>query len=189
MSAAVCEILRGSLDEYLREELPAPQRNMLREHLGACDECRAAAAGKDATFLFARPMPEIVSPAETAGILSAVRTGVSLMQAERRLGGGTRRRIAGVAAAAVVALLVLAIPGGDERPAAGVAALSTPSADASATTMTGTRVAASGGDLAAVTLPADSGAPSPGATMYDLNPGAGRGEPRVVWIVDGGLDI
>ena len=27
------------------------------------------------------------------------------------------------------------------------------------------------------------------ATVYDLNPGAGREEPRVVWIVDRGLDI
>ena len=27
------------------------------------------------------------------------------------------------------------------------------------------------------------------ATVYDWNPGAGREEPRVVWIVDRGLDI
>ncbi len=27
------------------------------------------------------------------------------------------------------------------------------------------------------------------ATVYDLNPGAGREEPRVMWIVDRGLDI
>jgi hypothetical protein len=30
---------------------------------------------------------------------------------------------------------------------------------------------------------------SPDATVYDWNPGAGREEPRVVWIVDRGLDI
>jgi hypothetical protein len=32
------------------------------------------------------------------------------------------------------------------------------------------------------------GAPAE-ATVYDWSPGAGREEPRVVWIVDRGLDI
>ncbi|MFY9550855.1 MAG: hypothetical protein WAU32_06865, partial [Thermoanaerobaculia bacterium] len=43
--------------------------------------------------------------------------------------------------------------------------------------------------LAAATLPAESAVPAGDATVYDWNPGAGREEPRVVWIVDRGLDI
>jgi hypothetical protein len=38
-------------------------------------------------------------------------------------------------------------------------------------------------------VPAEAGLPSSSATVYDWNPGAGREEPRVVWIVDRGLDI
>jgi anti-sigma factor RsiW len=189
--SAVCAILRGSLEEYLREELPAPQRNILREHLGGCVECRAAAAEKDPTLLFARPMPEAVDAEETAGILSAVRTGVSLLEAERRIGRG-RGRFAGVAGAAAVALLVLTIPGGSTHPATGIAALPAPAPSApAAASMARTPVAAAAGELAPVMLPGtvETAAPTSGATMYDLNPGAGRTEPRVVWIVDGGLDI
>jgi hypothetical protein len=33
------------------------------------------------------------------------------------------------------------------------------------------------------------GTPSSDSTIYDWNPSAGREEPRVVWIVDRGLDI
>jgi hypothetical protein len=90
--------------------------------------------------------------------------------------------MAGSAAAAAAALaLALLIPGGgsarrvrtaEARPAA------TPSA----------AQAAAAQPLPA-TRPVEPAVSSSEATIYDLNPGAGREEPRVVWIVDRGLDI
>ena len=181
----VCAILRESFDDYLGDALPAPQRRMLREHLTACAGCLAAAAEKDASFLFARPMPEDVAPDETARILAGVRAGVGHIQTERRIAMATRRRFAGVAAAAAVALLVMTVPGGsDARREPEIAALPAP-----APSPADSEQAAVSSGVAPVGLPAEAAAPPPGATVYDLNPGAGRGEPRVVWIVDRGLDI
>jgi anti-sigma factor RsiW len=181
----ICGILRESFDDYLGDALPAPQRKMLREHLAACAECLAAAAAKDASFLFARPMPEELAPDETARILVGVRTGVGHIETERRIEAATRRRFAGVAAAAAVALLVLTIPGGSNaRREPGTAALPAPVPSSG----TSEQAAISSG-LAPAGLPAEAAAPSSSATVYDLNPGAARGEPRVVWIVDRGLDI
>ena len=180
----VCAILRESFDDYLGDALPAPQRRMLREHLTACAGCLAAAAEKDASFLFARPMAEAVAPDETARILDGVRAGVGHIETERRIAMATRRRFAGVAAAAAVALLVLTIPGGsDARREPEIAALPAP-----APSPADSEQAAVSSGIAPAGLPAEAAAPS-GATVYDLNPGAGRGEPRVVWIVDRGLDI
>ena len=54
------------------------------------------------------------------------------------------------------------------------------------------RLGAGGGrsGVARAGLPAEAAATAPtDATVYDWNPGAGREEPRVVWIVDRGLDI
>ena len=184
----ICSILRESFDDYLGEALPAPQRKMLREHLAVCAECMGAAAAKDASFLFARPMPEEVAPDETARILLGVRTGVGHIETERRIAVATRRRFAGVAAAAAaaaVALLVLTRPGGsDARRELEAAALPAPVPSPG----TSEQAAISFG-IAPAGLPAETAAPSSGATVYDLNPGADRAEPRVVWIVDRGLDI
>ena len=181
----VCAILRESFDDYLGDALPAPQRKMLREHLTACAGCLAAAAEKDASFLFARPMPEDVAPDETARILAGVRAGVGHIETGRRIAMATRRRFAGVAAAAAVALLVLTIPGGsDARREPEIAALPAP-----APSPADSDQAAVSSGIAPAGLPAEAAAPPSGATVYDLNPGAGRGEPRVVWIVDRGLDI
>ena len=184
----VCAILRESFDDYLGDVLPAPQRRMLREHLTACAGCLAAAGEKDASFLFARPMAEDVAADETARILDGVRAGVGHIQTERRIAMATRRRFAGdaaAAAAAIVALLVMTIPGGsDARREPEIAALPAPAPSPAASEQ-----AAVSSGIAPAGLPAEAAAPSSGATVYDLNPGAGRGEPRVVWIVDRGLDI
>lgn len=182
----ICSILREGFDDYLGDALPAPQRRMLREHLAVCAECLGAAAAKDASFLFARPMSEEVAPDEAAQILRGVRTGVGHIETERRVGTPSRGRVTGAAAAAAaVALLVLTIPGGSAaRREPGIAALSAPVANPA-----GPSQPAMSPGVAAAGLSADAAAPSEGATVYDLNPGAGRGEPRVVWIVDRGLDI
>jgi hypothetical protein len=183
---AICGILRGSFEDYLADALPTPQRRILREHLAACAECRGLAVEKDPTFVFARAVRDEVTPEEAAKILSAVKTGVALMETEKRI-RSTRRRLAGAtAAAAAVAALVLLLPGarpggGNAAPPAGTeASLAKPLAPAPPS---------SDAALSAAALPADSAAPAGDATVYDWNPGAGREEPRVVWIVDRGLDI
>jgi hypothetical protein len=196
----VCAIVRGSFEAYRDDTLPTPQRRMLREHLLACEGCRDAAAAEDPTFRFARSMSEQVSEGETRSILSAVMTGVDLLKTERRIRGArpSRRLRIGSAAAAAVAAAVLvstgwgilqsppspgrasvAVPASSPAPSSSAAsAASSPAQPAPATAL---QPAALSEDAAAV--------PSSDATVYDWNPGAGREEPRVVWIVDRGLDI
>jgi len=186
--SAICPILRPSFDDYLADTLPAPQRHILREHLAACDDCRRAALEKDSSFAFARPFsPEPVEAADAARILASVRTGVALSRTERRLRQTGARRASGrriaasIAAAAAGLALALLTPGGGSarrvdtaaaRPAAGSIARELPAAPP-----------------LLVARPVEPAASSSEATIYDLNPGAGREEPRVVWIVDRGLDI
>jgi hypothetical protein len=203
----VCAIVRASFEPYRRDALPSPQRRMLREHLLACEGCRAAAAAEDPTLRFARPLSEAVSEGETREILSAVMTGVDLLKTERRIRAGRparRLRIgsAAAAAAAAVAAAVLVSSGGGilQVPAmsvgaraaapvspapASVAVQPASSSAASATSLQPSSATALQPAAMAVADPA----PSPDATVYDWNPGAGREEPRVVWIVDRGLDI
>lgn len=179
----VCGIVRESFDEYLGDALPAPQRKMFREHLADCAECRGAAVASDPTFRFARPLSDSVSESESRDILAAVRTGVELLQAQRRLGTGSRRlRIPSAAAAAVAAVLLLSSGWGvlqsRRAPVSGAVAAVSPVPNP---------VPASAPELQPAGFSEETA--SSEATVYDWNPGAGREEPRVVWIVDGGLDI
>jgi len=185
--SAICGILRGSFEDYLADSLPAPQRRILREHLAACAECRGLAVEKDPTFVFARPVRDEVTPEETARVLSAVKTGVALMETEKRIRRTRRRLAGGTAAAAAVAALVLLLPG--SRHGAGTAAPPTGTQAALPAKPLASSPVASDAALSAAALPAESSAPAGDATVYDWNPGAGREEPRVVWIVDRGLDI
>jgi anti-sigma factor RsiW len=182
--SAICPIVREGFGDYLADRLPAPQRRILREHLAACEACREAAASRDASLLLARPFgAEEVSPETSASILASVRAGVAHIETERRIRGErpVRRRAAVAAAAAVLAMLAVTVPSGrrEERIAARPPAPPVPTRVAEAMPAEG---------LADVALPDDSASPS-NATVYELNPGAGREEPRVVWIVDRGLDI
>lgn len=185
----LCPIVREGLADYLGERLPAPQRRILREHLASCAECRDAAAARDASLVFARPSAaaEEVFAGETASILASVRTGVAHIEAERRIRAsrpsGGRKRAGRVAAAAAVILLVLTIPAGFRRDAR------VASVPAAAPVPTHAAAEPSAAGLSAAGLPEETAAPADGATVYELNPGAGREEPRVVWIVDRGLDI
>jgi len=190
-TSAVCAIVRESFEAYRRDSLPGPQRKMFREHLAACADCRAAAAENDPAFRFARAVSDEVSSEERAAILSAVRTGVELLNAQRRLGHPRprRMRVAAAAAAAAVAALILLAPGraprrGPSEPDARVAA------DSSERLLpTRPAPAAASAGLQSAALPEASSPATSDATVYDWNPGAGREEPRVVWIVDRGLDI
>jgi putative zinc finger protein len=176
--SAICPIIRSSFADYAADALPAPQRRILRDHLAACPDCRALAAGQDATLLFARPFPAEELPAGDAlRILGNVRTAVAFAQTEARIRRTSRRRAtlsSAAAAAALAALIVLAPSSGARRPPAIAVARPTPSAETVALQPA---------------LPAEWEGTSADATVYDWNPGAGREEPRVVWIVDRGLDI
>lgn|GEM_PF-1557811 len=200
----VCAIIRASFEPYRRDALPSPQRRMLREHLLACEGCRSAAAAEDPTLRFARPLHEPVSEGETREILAAVMTGVDLLKTERRIRMGGRGRARGLrvgsaaaAAAAAVAAAVLVssgwgilqspMPG---RAIAGAsAAAPAPAAASPASAASVSAAPASAPAMQPAAMAEAEPAPSPDATVYDWNPGAGREEPRVVWIVDRGLDI
>lgn len=187
--SAVCGLIRGSFGDYVRDALPAPQRRMLRDHLASCEACRAEAAGAEPTLLFARPARDEVSETDRQRILTAVRTGVELIETERRIGRRSRRLV-GPAAAAAVAALILLIPGSQgsrsaRRSPTTSAAADTPLKLAPAPAPVVTVSA----DLRPASWTEEAGPPLSDATIYDWNPGAGREEPRVVWIVNRGLDI
>ncbi len=171
-----CDRTRASLAGYALDALSAEDRGAAREHLRRCPECRAAAAAADPVLLFsAMPEPR-VDAAEVASVVSSVRAAIAWKEAERRVApslpdGRARRRRARVAAAAAMFLLTLAVPSGLRSPA--------PERDGAAGTPPG--------EVSAVAAPAGAVKASGGATVYDWNPG--EGEPRVVWIVDGSLDI
>ena len=204
---ALCPILRPSFEDYRNDTLPAPQRRILRDHLAACDECRALATAGDATMLFARPFAEEELPAaESQRILANVRTAVAFAETEKRLRRTVRRRrqvAASVAAAAAFGALLLTAPDRRDRSAENLAvSRPTPAADAPSSPLHAPELVsdaerASGepaGSLplasaATVSVPTDAEGISTDATVYEWSPGAGREEPRVVWIVDRGLDI
>ncbi len=177
--SALCPILRSSFGDYANDALPAPQRRILRDHLADCQECRELAVARDAAMLFARPFPQEDLPAaEVERIRANVRTAVAFAQTEQRIRRTSRRRmtVSGAAAAAAFAALLLVAPGtGARRPKPVVAARPTPPAESAALEPAGRH--------------SDVEGTSAEATVYDWNPGAGREEPRVVWIVDRGLDI
>jgi len=178
-----CRETRGRFESYAAEALAAEERRGVREHLGACDACREAAALADPLFVFAAPRAAAVRAEEAGLVLEAVRAGIALKQAERRLEPASGRRRAGafVSAAAVLALTLL-VPG-----APAYRAPSPPPAEREA--------------MKSSFVPAVHPAPAPevfektggtvkypaDATIYDLSPGAGQ--PRVVWIVDRSIDI
>ncbi len=193
--SALCPILRGSFEDYRRDALPAPQRRILRDHLAVCPACRDAAAAEDPTMLFVRPFPAAELPAEDAQrILANVRTAVAFAETERRLRRTSRRRFAGgaaaVAAAAAFAALLLTEPVGSR-----VDTLPSASAGPTSGAAEGAPELAAPGELPASSVQpaaldvAEVEGVSNDATVYEWSPGAGREEPRVVWIVDRGLDI
>lgn len=179
--SAICERVRANLPAYGRESLEAGPRREVREHLAGCSACRAEAASIDPVVLFGTLSPEAVSSADVASVVASVRAGIALRQAEGRIARRSarlhraesgRRGIRAAAAAAVV-LLTLVVPSGLQPPPAGnekAEVRRAPSAE-----------------FSTVAGPDGAARASGGATVYDWNPGAG--EPRVVWIVDGSLDI
>lgn len=180
-----CGEVRDRFGAYGAEALAAAERGAVREHLRSCEPCREQASASDPLFLFAGAAPLPADAAgEAAGILAAVRTGIAIKAAERRLGAPSARRRAGAffSAAAAVALTLLT-PGAPARQAPRDA-LRTPGAAAARSFVPAANPAPAGEIFPQAggtkKYPAD-------ATIYDLSPGAGQ--PRVVWIVDRSLDI
>jgi hypothetical protein len=180
-----CGEVRDRFAAYGSEALAAGERRAVREHLRSCGPCREEASASDPLFLFAEaggagPVP----PGETAVVLAAVRAGIALKTAERRLEVPAARRRAGALASAAAALaLTLLGPGAPARraPADALAARGGPAGRSfvpvSNPVPAGEILPKAGGTK---TYPAD-------ATIYDMTSGAGQ--PRVVWIVDRSLDI
>jgi len=179
-----CGEVRDRFEAYGSEALAAGERRGVREHLRSCEPCRKEASAADPLFLVVGTGAASVPTEVAAGVLAAVRTGIALKTAERRLEVPTARRRAGaLASAAAAVVLTLLVPGAPARRAPGdaVAAQSRPAArsfvPASNARPAGEILPKAGGTK---TYPAD-------ATIYDL--GSGAGQPRVVWIVDRSLDI
>lgn len=184
MSSLSCQDTRDRLEGYAGEALQREERRAVREHLAACADCRADAVAADPLFLFAGASPSVLPPEETSGVLEAVRAGVALRQAERRIEPpARRRRWSALVSAAAALVLTLSLPGGPaRREAADVAEAPRGSAG---TGLVPAAVPAPSGEVfghpgGGPKFPAD-------ATIYDWNPGAGQ--PRVVWIVDRSIDI
>jgi hypothetical protein len=147
-------------------------------------------------MLFARPFAaETLPEGDARKILDNVRTAVAFARAERRI-RPSRRRIAGAAAAAAAfgALLLMAPGSRNGRVETQVAALQsgeappTPAAVNPALELSAPPETSLFPSLVQPAALETEGISSD-ATVYDWNPGAGREEPRVVWIVDRGLDI
>jgi len=207
MSAAVtCGVARELFPAYLDEALPAEERSVVRAHLVACPACRREASALDPALLFAAlavspdsPAPE-VSAADTAKILAAVRSGIALKSAEKRIDSALRSRrhrfaagravMTAAAAVAAVALAWTLAPRNAPERIKPLARVSAPRGDLVLTAPEGGK---SFSTFAAASGPADSrggsvqGRLPADATVYDWNPGGGQ--PRVVWIVDHSLDI
>ena len=216
-----CGQTRDRFAAYLDERLAREERQAVRGHLQDWASCRTEASSQDPAFLFAFIDGNAgaggveVSPAETARILAAVRTGIELKKAERRVetAGGFRRAYAiaaSVAAAAFVAALA-GFSGVPRAPKAVSAAAAGPVSGSAAPESVQTGSVQPGSEQglqqapgagAPAAAPESAGAVSPfaeargpvrgqklpaDATIYDWNPGGGQ--PRVVWIVDRSLDI
>ncbi|MDQ2978490.1 MAG: zf-HC2 domain-containing protein [Acidobacteriota bacterium] len=193
-----CPGARERFGAYLDEALHSEERSAVRSHLAECAACRREAAAVDPALLFAAVPPEDVSPEEKARILEAVRAGIALKAAERRVGKPSRRRIVGAAAGAAAAVAIAfsfsaPSPRRPLAPAAQVSSGAAASESAAAARGVGIEVA---GVPALPDRPLSAFAEASGtakrkvpgdATIYDWNPGGGQ--PRVVWIVDKSLDI
>jgi hypothetical protein len=180
MTRPACADVRARLEDFAADALPARERTAVRNHLADCGGCRAEAIAAEPLLRFAAVRPETVSAEETAAILSAVKSAIAVKSAERRVDGARRkgsRRFG--AAAAVAALIVFALAISGDRPSR-PARSSEPPARAAAPARVAAPFAPAAQPGPAAKFPAD-------ATVYDWNPGGGQ--PRVVWIVDGSLDI
>ena len=111
-----CGEVRDRFEAYGSEALAAGERGAVREHLRSCEPCREEASAADPLFLFAGVGAGPVPADATAGVLAAVRAGIALKTAERRLEVPTaRRRLGALASAAAAVALTLLVPAAPAR--------------------------------------------------------------------------
>ena len=97
-----CQEVRDLLPRLIGLELAPETEREVREHLGRCQECRAALDGEEPVLGLALRLAEVRGPADEEFVASVL-GGVRLHRGERRLHHRPRRWLA--AAALVVAIL------------------------------------------------------------------------------------
>jgi Putative zinc-finger len=188
---ASCVSARDRFASYRDEMLAREERTMVREHLAVCGPCRREASAFDPALLFAAMPAEEVSPAVAAEILAAVRNGIAMKSAEKRIGEGSLaatpfRRLSATAAAVVAAVLLAwtSGPGGALRPvspeAAGPGAVAGVAEVAGVAAVAGSlAVPAANGNSGAhplrLSLPAERSGPAFGGAAFGEPDGAGKG--------------
>lgn len=101
-----CDDVLAQLDAYLAEDLDGHRREVVRDHLRSCGDCRRSAVSRDASLMFVAARPTDSSPARVEELTRAVLGQIRQQRLERRL---DRRRQPWLAAAAalVVSLAVV----------------------------------------------------------------------------------
>jgi len=194
-----CEAFGEALDAYLADRLPAEARRSFRRHLATCPTCRGLAERKEPTLIFAglgepgrdeemRGRVEPAAPsADVEAFVAGVRRGIALREAERR--AQSRPNLPRLLKlAAVVGFVAL---GGSfllrlAWPPEGIRQLRSAGSAAVSSSVVASARAGSVGEAGAV--PAIEGLDRRDARIYDLELG-GEEEPRVVLIVDEGMDL
>ena len=174
-----CAETRARWDNYAAEALQAGERQAVREHLAQCGPCQDEAASADPVLLFSQIGSARAEAEEVEQVLAGVRAGIAFKQTERRF---AQRPARGWASVAVIAAFLLLLSG--QR--TGRAPVNPRAGSATASRSVAVEVPA---------VPAASAVPeaipdtssSGNATIYDWS--SDRSQPRVVWIVDGSLDI
>ena len=181
-----CEQVRARFGDYAAEGLAVEERRAVREHLGTCASCREAAAARDPLLVFAAPQAASTSPEEAGRVLAAVRAGIALREAQKRLEGpAARRRVGALASAAAALALTLLAPGAPGYRAPSPSSI--PPAQREAVKLNFVPAANPAPPSEILEKTGGTGKYPAEATIYELNPGAGQ--PRVVWIVDRSIDI
>src|SRR6266508_5115163 len=86
-----CREARELFEKYAEDSLSAQERRVVRRHVSECPSCRVETATEPG-FFFAGIAAGEISPEDAARVLSGVRAGIVLKQAQRRLEGAPARR-------------------------------------------------------------------------------------------------
>ncbi len=169
-----CLEVRRLLPRFVALELAPDVEREIRDHLGACAACRAAASEREPSLALAWAVAAEPGPVEDERFVDEVLAQIHQRRLERRL-GGKRSRILAVAAAVVVALL-----GG----ATAVRHLARPGATPSVTVAAAPRPAPAANDPAFIEV---EGAD---VRLYQVASGAqSRDAIQVAFIVDPHLEL
>jgi hypothetical protein len=118
-----CRDVKKLLSEYIDGVLVPGQVPVVKQHLGACGECKAAYESMNRLIDVMRDMDPVSEPANFgAGVRARMEKQPSLIDRFRSLVSPPLVKVPlGVAAALIVAFAITQIPGPDEQPARDVA--------------------------------------------------------------------